>query len=73
MSDLEKHPMSRKESKESLKRRFNELLESFWKDGNPLPEEPLPPLPKVPLTKDQMDSTKDPLDLLIEKEEKKAK
>lgn len=56
--------------RESLKNRFEKALDSIWKTpGNPLPEEPLSELPKAPLTKDQCDSTKDPLDLLIEKEE----
>ncbi len=74
----------RKDSKESLKNRFEKALDSIWEttgnprtqraeqsshDGNPLPEEILSELPKAPLSKEQLDSTKDPLDLLIEKEE----
>lgn len=77
--------MSGKESKRSLRKRFEEVLDAIWKtsgnprtqraeqssyDENPLPETPLPELPEVPLSKEQSDSTRDPLDLLIEKEEK---
>ena len=59
----------RRDSRESLKKRFERALESIWKiPGDPLPEEPLLESPRAPLTKDQSDSTKDPLDLLIEKE-----
>lgn len=57
----------KKDSKRSLKKKFNKILDKVWKLGNPLPEEPLAELPKVPLTKDQIDSTRDPLDVLSDK------
>lgn len=61
----------RKDYRESLKNRFEKALDSIWKTpGNPLPEDFLRESPKTPLSKEQWDSMKDPLDLLIEKEEK---
>ena len=58
-------------SSKSRENRFNKALDLIWKTGDPLPEEPLPGLPEAPISKEQRDSTKDPLDLLIEKEERK--
>ncbi len=57
--------------RKSLKTGFEKALDSIWKTGDSLPEEPLSELPKTPLSKEQLDSIKDPLDLLIEKEERK--
>ncbi len=68
MFSLEKNPMpGKKDSNRSLKKKFNKILDAVWKIGNPLPEEPLPELPKIPLTKEQIDSTRDPLDVLSDK------
>ncbi len=59
-----------KESRKSLKKRFEKALDLIWKSGDPLPEDPEPKLPKAPLSKDQLDATRDPLDILIEREGK---